>query len=95
LRIHPGAARDARRARRWYSERNPEAAARFLEEYKLAVQTIAEFPERWPPYLHNTRRLHLHRFPYWVIYRVEAVSVLVVAVAHDRQRPGYWRRRTF
>jgi hypothetical protein len=44
-------------------------------------------------YLRGTRRLLLQRFPFSIIYRVESTWVLVVAIAHQRRRPGYWRRR--
>jgi toxin ParE1/3/4 len=33
------------------------------------------------------------RFPYALIYAVEERRVFVVAVAHFRRRPGYWRDR--
>jgi toxin ParE1/3/4 len=93
LRIHPEAAREARAARRWYSERNPDAGARFLREYAHAVDAIAEEPARWPAYL-SARRFHMRRFPYSVIYDVAADGQAeILAVAHDSRRPGYWRRR--
>jgi plasmid stabilization system protein ParE len=93
LRIHPEAAREARAARRWYSDRNPDAGARFLQEYSEAITAIAEGPARWPAFL-GARRYHLHRFPYSVIYEVAIDGVAeILAVAHDSRRPGYWRLR--
>jgi hypothetical protein len=35
----------------------------------------------------------LERFPFSVVYRVGEHGALVVAVAHARRRPGYWRTR--
>lgn len=32
-------------------------------------------------------------FPYRVIFCEEAEHVVVYAVAHTKQRPGYWRKR--
>jgi len=93
INLQPHAEEEARSARRWYTQGNSEAGERFMAELDRAIQAISEFPERWPRYLHDTRRLHLHRFPYWVVYRVKPESVLIVAVAHDRRRPGYWRSR--
>jgi plasmid stabilization system protein ParE len=29
--------------------------------------------------------------PFSIIYRVETDRVLIVAVAHERRRPGYWK----
>jgi hypothetical protein len=35
----------------------------------------------------------LHRFPFSVIYSVEADMILVVAIAHHGRRPAYWQSR--
>jgi plasmid stabilization system protein ParE len=93
VKLHPKASEEARSARRWYSARDRVAADKFLAELDRAVLAIVEHPERWPSYLHGTRRLHFRRFPYSIVYRVQAANILVVAVAHDRQRPGYWLAR--
>jgi plasmid stabilization system protein ParE len=58
-----------------------------------AMERISMHPDRWPRYLHGTRRLLARRFPFAVIYRVTADRVLVVAIAHQKRRPGYWRQR--
>jgi hypothetical protein len=33
------------------------------------------------------------RFPYRVVYRNRPDEIVVVAVAHLRRRPGYWKNR--
>ena len=42
---------------------------------------------------HNTRRLLVSRFPYQIIYRVRPRKIVVVALAHVKRRPGYWKDR--
>jgi len=39
------------------------------------------------------RRCRLHRFPYSVIYTQDGADILVLAVAHQHRKPGYWRKR--
>jgi hypothetical protein len=39
------------------------------------------------------RRILLERFPYALIVAVRPDKRLVLAVAHLRRRPGYWRAR--
>lgn len=68
--LHPEALLEARAAFEWYRERNPAAAAAFLTEIDTAINEIATTPERWPGFLHGTRRFLLHRFPFSVVYRV-------------------------
>ena len=91
--VHPLAADEAEAAERWYRERNETAATRFRRELDRAVGLIAERPEAAPPYVGNTRRFLLRRFPFFVVYRVFSQRVQVVAVAHARRRPQYWLQR--
>jgi toxin ParE1/3/4 len=35
----------------------------------------------------------LHRFPFTLIYAPSSHVLYVLAVAHDRRRPGYWLSR--
>ena len=91
--VHPLAAAEAESAERWYRERNETAATRFRRELDRAVELIAERPEAAPPFVGNTRRFLLRRFPFFVVYRVHSGHVQVVAVAHARRRPHYWRER--
>ena len=39
------------------------------------------------------RSVPLRRFPFMLFYRVRGTVVQIVAVAHKRKRPGYWRSR--
>ena len=87
------ALQEAEAAARWYAERSVTAAAGFSDEIDAAESAILRLPEAWPPYDHGTRRYLLQRFPFSVVYRVEARRVVIVAVAHARRRPGYWKSR--
>jgi hypothetical protein len=35
----------------------------------------------------------MRRFPYLVVYREVSTGLQVIAVAHGRRRPGYWKNR--
>lgn len=41
----------------------------------------------------DIRRIGLERFPFHVVFREAAAGVQVLAVAHDRKRPGFWAGR--
>jgi plasmid stabilization system protein ParE len=85
---------EAEAAARWYAERSATAAARFSTELDEAEAAILERPEAWPPGEEGTRRYLLRRFPFSVVYHVEKSRVLIVAIAHGRRRPGYWKHRS-
>jgi len=91
--VHPEAIAEAAAARRWYSDRSCDAADAFLAELDLGVKNIQSYPEIYPPYLHGTRRYLLRRFPYLIVYRVAPSAIQIIAVAHSRRRPGYWKTR--
>jgi plasmid stabilization system protein ParE len=84
---------EAEAAARWYAERSPTAAAAFSDEIDAAESAIDRLPEAWPPFDHGTRRYLLRRFPFSVVYRIEPTRIVIVAVAHARRQPGYWRSR--
>ena len=93
LDFHPRAVEEARAARRWYARRSAAVANLFVTELDEAMRQIVADPGRWPAYLRGTRVYRLGRFPYLIVYRATSAWVQVVAVAHGRRRPGYWRRR--
>jgi plasmid stabilization system protein ParE len=84
---------DAEEAARWYAERSPSAAIRFSLELDDAERAILDRPEAWPALGAGNRHYLLRRFPFSVVYRVESLKVLIVAVAHARRRPRYWQHR--
>jgi len=84
---------EAEAAARWYAERSSTAASGFADEIDAAIAAIERNPEAWPSYDHGTRHYLLRRYPFSVVYRIEAARILVVAVAHGHRRPGYWASR--
>jgi toxin ParE1/3/4 len=94
VRFHPAAAAEADRAQAWYEERSALAAAGFLQELTRAIQRIRVAPERYPAAEHGTRRIILEQYPFAVSYLMRPEEIFVVAVAHQKRRPGYWVGRT-
>ncbi|MFO0903215.1 MAG: type II toxin-antitoxin system RelE/ParE family toxin [Pirellulales bacterium] len=91
--FHPDARIDALAAYDWYFQRSPHAAEAFQNELREAGLAIQRAPERWAEYTSGTRRYLMKRFPFVVVYRIVGEQIQVVAVAHGRQKPGYWKAR--
>lgn len=87
----------AREELRWavgrYDQERPELGDEFSVEMERCVGRLAEHPEIGSPYLAGTRRVVAHRFPFSVVYRLRGSEVEVIAFAHHRRKPGYWRER--
>jgi plasmid stabilization system protein ParE len=92
--IHPEAIAEARGAREWYQSRSMDAARGFLAELDAGIDSIRNAPDLYPPYLFGTRRYLMHRYPYLIVYRVTSAAIQILAVAHTRRRPGYWKARS-
>jgi len=72
---------------------NVELGVAFLAEFEHGVNAILANPRVGPTFRGTRRRYLLRRFPYSIIYQVTADELRVVAVAHQRRRPGYWAGR--
>jgi plasmid stabilization system protein ParE len=93
IELHPEAMSEARSIRLWYSSHGTRASDAFMLELDYAFERIVESPNRWPRFLHGTRRYLLRRYPYSIVYRMKPTAIEVLAVAHNRKRPGYWAHR--
>ena len=91
--IHPEALAELKSAIGWYMKRSQPAAVRFSGAVDNALQLIREAPQQWPAGDYATRRFVLQRFPFAIIYREKSGIIQILAVAHGRRRPAYWRGR--
>ena len=84
---------DASEASRWYAGRDPKVADAFEAGLGQTVEHVASLPSIGSPWpgLATVRRAPIHGFPYWVIYEELASGIVVIAVAHEKRRPAYWR----
>jgi plasmid stabilization system protein ParE len=81
-----------------YEARRPGLGLDFVAEITRAVASIREHPEAWPcckglKTRVPVRKFVLQRFPFALPYLVHGETIVVLAVAHGRRRPGYWRAR--
>ena len=93
LDYHPEAVEEARDAFAYYSAADPAVAARFEAAYKQTRGFIARRPGGYPEVEPGFRSAAIPKFPYSVVYRELPGRVEILAVAHARRRPGYWRDR--
>jgi plasmid stabilization system protein ParE len=81
----------------WYRERSPSTADHFSEAVAATFDRIKVHPRLGsrPPKVARAdlRWMKVDGFPYHVVYSVRGQIVGVLAIAHDRRRPGYYLSR--
>lgn len=79
---------------RWYEERRAGLGGEFYDAVVRAMNRIAAMPDAGTPIGSlGVRRVLVAGFPYQIVYRVEADAIHVIAFAHLKRRPGFWRHR--
>jgi plasmid stabilization system protein ParE len=91
--FHPEAAAEFEEAVRFYKERGRNLGKRLAREVKTTIRKIVATPDRWRVLEEDVRRCLVRVFPYSVLYTIEADYILIIAVAHGKRQPGYWRHR--
>jgi len=97
-RVHPEAHAELNAGAAWYDE--PAVGQQLIDAAREAVALIVEMPSAWPPDPdwdggEVIRRKSVKGFPYGVIYYVAEPEeeIVIVAYAHNKRRPGYWKGR--
>jgi len=65
----------------------------FLDDVQQRIDTLCQYPKSGTLIDTKLRRVLLHRFPFGIIYAEERDEIVIVSIAHQRRRPGYWQSR--
>ena len=92
---HRSATAEMIEAARFYEKRRQGLGFRFIQTVEDVYQLIAESPAAGSPLGRKDRKRTVPGFPYNVVYRVEEERVVVLAIMHQRRKPGYWKWRRY
>lgn len=95
VRVEPEAKQELVAAAAWYEERREGLGLELVAEVDAVLAAIARSPGRFALYPRvaselGVRRAAARRFPYSVAFIELPTVVRVLAIAHERRRPGYW-----
>jgi plasmid stabilization system protein ParE len=95
VRVAPEAAEELAAAGVWNETRCTGLGADLLAAVDEALEAIARQPQAYPTWRGGLpfRQHVLRRFPYVDFFAVEADEGRILAIAHAKRRPGYWRDR--
>ncbi|MBI5483466.1 MAG: type II toxin-antitoxin system RelE/ParE family toxin [Deltaproteobacteria bacterium] len=91
--FHEDARAELAEASHYYEDRVPGLGQALIDDVEKAVSEIVVHPNACGRVSKNLRRKVLNRFPYGLIYAVETDRIRIVAIAHHKRRPEYWRYR--
>jgi plasmid stabilization system protein ParE len=77
----------------YYYQHGPHVAMRFADAVRAGEQDIMGFPEMAYSPSGKLRMLRIMRFPYSLVYLPIKSDILIIAVAHHKRRPDYWKHR--
>ncbi len=92
----PEAEEEMNQTARFYERRREGLGLEFLNEVQRTIASILAHPQSGPAVSPNIRRRIVSRFPFGVLYAIEGKKdkkIVIVAVAHLKRRPGYWKER--
>lgn len=98
VRFHLAALRELRADVAWLDDRDEGLGARLEASIEGVLRGLLGWPESgqlWPGWdrLPEVRSRRIADFPYRLVYCVLDQELVVIAVAHESRRPGYWRDR--
>jgi plasmid stabilization system protein ParE len=93
INFHPDAQKEFKEAALWYNHQRVGLGREFFDEVNSNIALIANDPKIWPEYIHHFHRLIVKRFPFNIIYRVQPNCIEIIAIAHNKRKPFYWKNR--
>jgi plasmid stabilization system protein ParE len=80
---------------RWYEARRTGLGGEFFDAVGVTVSRIETNPEIGAAISADgrTRRALVAGFPYQAVYRLRPDEIVIVAIAHMKRRPGFWKNR--
>lgn len=93
IEITPEAEQEISEVVQWYAAQDRQAAEVFKTIVFDSVDLISHSPLSWAQVSGDgVRRFVLPRYPYKLFFTVMGNTVKILAVAHNRRTPGYWRK---
>jgi plasmid stabilization system protein ParE len=92
-RLLPPAEEEMTEAALFYEAAKTGLGDPFLDDVQRAIDTVRERPHLGVAVSYGFRRALIRRFPFSLIYALEGDEIVVIAVAHQRRSPNYWKVR--
>ena len=87
------AERELDEALAWLEGARRDSGMDFLLAFESTLAMIGEYPDIGRKVRRRLRSFAMADWPYKIVYSLEGDTIMVWVVAHDKRKPGYWRKR--
>lgn len=84
---------DLNKAIDWYEAISPKNAIGFVEDVEQTIDSLSKNPLLFQKVNGRIRKANLKIYPYKIIFQIVKKELLVIAIAHHKQHPKFWRKR--
>jgi plasmid stabilization system protein ParE len=91
--LHRAANQELDEATLYHDRERPGSGDRLVAAFVTARDFVLQFPNSGRPGPLGTRSWKISGFRYHIVYVIRGDVIFIIAIAHDRRRPGYWRSR--
>lgn len=87
LSIRKKAQKDIENAYNWYEDQISGLGERFLEELESCYLRLERNPYAFTGMNNNIRQIVVHKFPFVIVFEINAHRVIIYAVFHTNRDP--------
>ena len=73
----------------WYEHKRVGLGYEMIEEVEESFERLSKNPHNYSVTNDKYRKVIISRFPYLIVFEIEASKVIVIALRHIRQNPKY------
>ncbi len=77
----------------FYEEQVEDLGERFIARVESAITRILAAPLMPRCFFEQCRKVRVEKFPYALIYTIDEQSIKIIALAHAKRHPDYWKDR--
>lgn len=77
----------------FYEQLSSELRDDLIAKFYEALNLLTEDPLLFQADSRKHRKINLNRFPYKIVFQITGETIVVMAFAHHKRRPGYWKKR--